>query len=156
MTNLKTANNPKAIIEMPWTLDECIVSVMNIEADGRAYVYPKNDKGRVVKREAVRYSYRTHLDDAIPNTSVIENLCGTEYCVNYLHLTAVPRELYNLRKRKEPKKFKAKFGTVSYDKSRSNWMARVTVDGKRKTLGRFATEEEARAAIEAARGEETR
>lgn len=36
-----------------------------------------------------------------------------------------------------------KFKGVSYDKSRSKWMAQIKYDGKKKTIGRFSTETQA-------------
>jgi hypothetical protein len=48
---------------------------------------------------------------------------------------------------------KGRFRGVSFDKSRGLWIATATLDGKRTTIGRFETEEQAGAAASAWRSE---
>lgn len=58
-----------------------------------------------------------------------------------LRLTTIAENAQNLRRRAAPKS--SRYRGVTWDKSRSKWMASGTLNGRRTTIGRFDSEDEA-------------
>ena len=150
---VQKATNRKAIEMMKWNMNECIISDLNREEDGKARIWFKeNDIS--LSAIAAEYSYTYHYDEPVDGGEVIP-ICGTADCVNFLHLSWEPKELIAFREKNRVKRKKASHGngSVVYRKDRDKYVARMMCDGKRKSLGMFDTEEEAIAAVAAYRKE---
>ena len=142
---VQKATNRKAIEMMKWNMNECIISDLNREEDGKARIWFKeNDIS--LSAIAAEYSYTYHYDEPVNRGEVIP-ICGTADCVNFLHLSWEPKELIAFREKNRVKRKKSKYGGIYHVEDRNKYRAQIMVNGKRKSLGMFDTEEEAITAI---------
>ena len=142
---VQKATNRKAIEMMRWDMNECIISDLNREEDGKARIWFK-ENNISLSAIASEYSYTYHYDVSTAGGEIIP-ICGTVDCVNFLHLSWEPKELIAFREKNRVKRKKSKCGGVYYVEDRNKYRAQIMVNGKRKSLGMFDTEEEAITAI---------
>lgn len=96
-----------------------------------------------------RYSFTVHHHE-IPAGDEVDHLCRNKLCVNPEHLRAVSH-VVNVRAQGLRSNNTSGVRGVYWDSSRERWTATVRRDGRKVHLGRFATLDEAAAAVRAAR-----
>jgi hypothetical protein len=96
-------------------------------------------------------NFRVHV---LVATAFIDNP-NNKQCVDHVDCNRVNNRVSNLRwatcqenSRNKSKQFNNKSGVIGvhYDKKRKKWCANITLNGKTKNLGRFATLEQAKQA----------
>lgn len=101
---------------------------------GHFKVYLGHGKRKTIY--AHRYSYGYHVEDLQPGM-VIDHLCHNPRCWNPYHLRQTTYVHNGMNLKGLSVSNSSGYRGVSYDKSRDKWEAYITLNKRRKHLGRF-------------------
>lgn len=106
--------------------------------------------GQVNVDGRMRYAHRVAYEllvGPIPHGLQVDHVCFTRSCVNPGHLRLVTNKQNGENRREASSRSKSGVRGVWWDKSKGKWSAGITHNGRRVTVGRFDSVEEAQDAV---------
>lgn len=141
---MKSADRARFWSKVDQSDDDCWLWRASVTAGGYGQI---NVEGRILA--AHRVSFQLAVRPLEPGETV-DHLCRVRRCVNPAHLRACSVK-ENAENRAPQGEGASGYRGVTWDRSRGQWVAKVTHHYQTVNVGRFATREEAASAAAAAR-----